>query len=127
MEQKTKPTERFDVQRRCGEIHTQYGTSEIANYRIQLMCDKIAQDAFNEGRQSVIDNIPDLEWVLVSESQYKAKTPFFDYFIVFFKGFWQVSILGIFNIVENEFATLYEAKQAANEDYKNRIKKVLGL
>lgn len=53
---KTKPTEKFNVQKRCEEIHAQYGTSEMANYRIQQMCDKIAQDAFNEGRRSVIDN-----------------------------------------------------------------------
>lgn len=56
MEQRAKPTEKFNVQKRCEEIHAQHGTSEMANYRIQQMCDKIAQDAFNEGRRSVIDN-----------------------------------------------------------------------
>jgi hypothetical protein len=44
MEQRAKPTEKFNVQKRCEEIHAQYGTSEMANYRIQQMCDKIAQD-----------------------------------------------------------------------------------
>lgn len=59
---KTKPTETINVQRRCEEIHAKYGTSEMANYRIQQMCNKIAQDAFNDGKQSVIDNIPKLKW-----------------------------------------------------------------
>ena len=63
MEQRAKPTEKFNVQKRCEEIHAQYGTSEMANYRIQQMCDKIENYAFEAGRNSVIDNIPDLEWV----------------------------------------------------------------
>src|SRR3712207_9092950 len=78
-EMETKPTEKFNVQRRCEEIHAQYGTSEMANYRIQQMCDKIAQDAFDEGKQSVIDNI-ELSW----NGGYYTSTLFnIDYTIVY--------------------------------------------
>lgn len=49
---------KFNVQKRCEEIHAQYGTSEMANYHILLMCDKIENRAFEAGRKSVIENVP---------------------------------------------------------------------
>ena len=57
---------KFNVQKKCEEIHAQYGTSEMANYRIQLMCDKIENRAFEAGRKNVVENIPRL---LFKESQ----------------------------------------------------------
>lgn len=127
MEKKTKPTENFNVQKRCEEIHAQYGTSEMANYRLQQMCDKIAQDAFDEGRQSIIENLPELEW---TETTYNLE----DYFLSHNNG-WNYSIFfrgGAFKVCCNsdfigKFLSLTAAKQAANEDYKKRIKQALGL
>ena len=52
-----KPTEKCNVQKMCEEIHAQYGTSEMANYQILLMCDKIENRAFEAGRQSVIEKL----------------------------------------------------------------------
>lgn len=127
MEQRAKPTEIFNVQRRCEEIHTQYGTNEMANYRIQQMCDKIAQDAFNEGKQSVVENIPELEW---TETTYNLE----DYLLSNNNG-WNYSVFfrgGAFKVHCNsnfigQFISLTAAKQAANDDYKQRIKQALGL
>lgn len=126
MEQQTKPTEKFNVQRRCEEIHAQYGTSEISNYRIQQMCDKIAQDAFNEGIQSAIDNIPDLKWE-ECVGGYIAETDIFNYYIEINENVKEKYTL-IFP-VENPicFLRIEEAKQAANKHYKGKLKKALGL
>lgn len=120
MEQKTKPTEKFNVQKRCEEIHAQYGTSEMANYRIQQMCDKIAKDAFNDGRNSVIDNIPDLVW-----PSGRAETIIGTIELTHCLNYYS------FRIGEMRFWKNYDcvedAMKAANDYYKNRIKKVLGL
>lgn len=45
----------INVQRRCEEIHAQFGTSEMANYRIQQMCDAIEKRAFEEGYEIASD------------------------------------------------------------------------
>lgn len=125
---KTKPTEKFNVQRRCEEIHAQYGTSEMATYRIQQMCDKIAQDAFDEGKQSVIDNVKVLEWIDFGNGDWYMHTPFFDYGIQMdcADSKFYIKALGGY-ISTLGFDTSEEAKLFAEEDYKNRIKQALGL
>lgn len=126
MEQKTKTTEKINVQRRCEEIHAQYGTSEMANYRILLMCDKIEKYAFEAGRNSMIDNIPNLEWVeeeygeLISygfQGRYIIDRRNFLYFDT------NMCCIASGYDFSKKCNSLDEAKQAANEDYKNRIKK----
>lgn len=79
MEEKTKPTEKFNVQKRCEEIHAQYGTSEMANYQLLLMCDKIENRAFEVGRQSVTENIPVPEWIDFGNGDWCMHTSFLDY------------------------------------------------
>ena len=80
--------------------------------------------AFNAGRDSVVENISELEW--------KGYAPFIhaDTYI----GRYNIDNFGIwllrFNGKEIPLSTgrsLEEAKQAANEDYKKRIKQALGL
>lgn len=126
MKQITKTTEKINVQRRCEEIHAQYGTSEMANYRILLMCDKIENYAFEAGRNSVIDNIPDLEWVeeeygeLISygfQGRYIIDRRNFLYFDT------NMCCIASGYDFSKKCNGLDEAKQAANEDYKNRMKK----
>ena len=34
----------MDIQNEAMKIHHQYGTSELANYKIQLMCEKYAEE-----------------------------------------------------------------------------------
>ncbi len=118
---------KFNVQKRCEEIHAQYGTSEMANYRILLMCDKIENRAFEAGRKSVIENIPELKW--------RKEICRDEYFLeAYVLGAYYLIILrdSEFHVACNykHFATytsIAAAKQAANEDYKKRIKQALGL
>ena len=82
--------------------------------------------AFNAGRESVVENMPELEWkILSTEGEYHS-------FCLF--G-WSYRVMLSFN----EFALFYnshflrsflsakEAKQAANEHYKKQIKQALGF
>ena len=126
MKQITKITEKINVQRRCEEIHAQYGTSEMANYRILLMYDKIENYAFEAGRNSMIDNIPNLEWVeeeygeLISygfQGRYIIDRRNFLYFDT------NMCCIASGYDFSKKCNSLDEAKQAANEDYKNRMKK----
>lgn len=83
--------------------------------------------AFNAGRESIIENLPELEW---TETTYNLE----DYFLSRNNG-WNYSIFfrgGAFKVCCNsdfigKFLSLTAAKQAANEDYKKRILKALGL
>ena len=82
--------------------------------------------AFNTGRESVFENIPELKWKRVyKDGPYLAVTVF--------EWFYRVEF------VDNEFhlfcngyfiscyISLSDAKQAANEHYKKQIKQALGL
>lgn len=80
--------------------------------------------AFNAGRESVVESMPELEWKGIEYFQY-ADTYF---------GRYNIDDFGIcllrFNgkeIPTPADCSLEEAKQAANEDYKKRIKQALGL
>lgn len=82
--------------------------------------------AFNAGRESVVINMPKLKWVKVFEDgPYIAISSFgVSYRIEF--------AYNEFNLFCNSvyiscYVSLLIAKQAANEDYKKRIKKALGL
>lgn len=84
-------------------------------------------NAFNAGRESVVENIPELEW---EETTHDLE----DYFISHNNG-WNYRIVfrnRVFCVHLNsnymgEYLKLSWAKQAANEDYKQLIKQVLGL
>ena len=82
------------------------------------------KSAFNAGRESVVDSFPELEW--------KGYAPFIH--AATYIGRYNIDNFGIwllrFNGKEIPLPTgssLEEAKQAANEDYKKRIKQALGL
>lgn len=80
--------------------------------------------AFNAGRESVVENIPELEWKGIEYFQY-ADTCFGRYNIDNF-------VVQLLRFNGKEIPTpadcsLEEAKLAANEDYKKRIKQALGL
>nr|DAW13515.1 MAG TPA: hypothetical protein [Caudoviricetes sp.] len=80
--------------------------------------------AFNAGRESVVESLPKLEWKGYSPFIHAA-TPIGRYNIDNF-GIWLLR----FNGKEIPLSTgsyLDEAKRAANEDYKKRIKQALGL
>lgn len=82
--------------------------------------------AFNAGRESVVENIPELQWKnLSTEEEYHSSC---------LLG-WSYRIMQRPNVFAlfcndhflNYFLSVEEAKQAASEDYKERIKQVLGL
>lgn len=83
--------------------------------------------AFDVGRESVIENMPELKWV---ETTYNLE----DYVLSHNNG-WNYDIFfrgGAFHVHVNsnyirQYLSLAEAKLAANEDYKKRIKQALGL
>lgn len=80
--------------------------------------------AFNAGRESVMDSLPEMEWKGIEYFQY-ADTYF---------GRYNIDDFGIcllrFNGKEIPLppgSSLEETKQAANEHYKKQIKQALGL
>ena len=82
--------------------------------------------AFNAGRESVVENIPELEWKnLSTEEEYHSSC---------LLG-WSYRVMLSFNEFAlfcnshylRSFLSAKEAKQAANEDYKQQIKQALGL
>lgn len=90
-----------------------------------------AIEAFNEGRQSVIDNIPNLEWngcvrrtdqiCAFSKTQFGTYSIIKHHFTCLFYWYFEDEIL------HGGALTLEECKLLANEDYKKRIKKALGV
>lgn len=82
------------------------------------------KDAFNAGRESVVENMPELEWKGYAPFIHAA-TPIGRYNIDNF-GIWLLRFNGK-EIPLPTGSSLEEAKRAANEDYKKRIKQALGL
>ena len=80
--------------------------------------------AFNAGCESVVDSFPELEWKGYAPFIHAA-TPIGRYNIDNF-GIWLLRFNGK-EIPLPTGSSLEEAKQAANEDYKKRIKQALGL
>ena len=80
--------------------------------------------AFNAGRESVVENMPELEWKGFANFKH-ADTPLGRYNIDNF-GMWLLRFNGK-EIPLSTGSSLDEAKQVANEDYKKRIRQALGL
>ena len=91
--------------------------------------------AFSAGRESVVDSFLELEWKdedrrcddeNCTEESYSL-TPFGDYSIL--KWYAPTDIAIYFNGEHSKsgITSVQQAKQAANEDYKKRIKQALGL
>ena len=80
--------------------------------------------AFNAGRESVVENMPELEWKGQANFIHAA-TPIGRYNIDNF-GIWLLRFNGK-EIPLSTGSSLEAAKHAANEDYKKRIKQALGL
>ena len=82
--------------------------------------------AFSAGRESVVENMPKLKWQRVyKDGPYLAATVFDWFYRIEF-------IYNKFHLFCNSYfiscyISLSDAKQAANEHYKKRIKQALGL
>ena len=90
-----------------------------------LYQEKDIEAAFNAGRESVVDNIPDLKWETLKDKSLRASIPFGCYFIDKNEyGFDDYIISSPSGKIETTFGK-QNAIQLANEDYKQRIKQVL--
>lgn len=90
--------------------------------------------AFNAGRESVVEDASELDWedigIYGEKARYvnvcRAHKPLEEYMIQ--KWFCPNDVeLHCNHFVKKGFKTIEEAKKAASEDYKKRIKQVLGL
>lgn len=82
--------------------------------------------AFNAGRESVVDSMPELEWEKCVGG-FINKDQFRNWYIEINEYAKQKYTLVIHGDIPRCFITLKEAKQAANEHYKKQIRQVLGL
>lgn len=83
--------------------------------------------AFNAGRESVVESLPELEWrkEICRDKYFLEVYALGAYYLIILRDF-------EFRVACNyrhfaSYASLTVAKQAANEDYKKRIKQALGL
>ena len=90
---------------------------------------RAAQYAFNAGRESVVENMPKLSWSSVGPEKMSKPTLVGVYIITPLNPSFKLELNNGFvsRIVDFPFKTKKEAIQAANEDYKKRIKQALGL
>ena len=101
--------------------------NEVSFSENKVFTEEDIKAAFNAGRESVVEKIPELEW---EETPHDLE----DYFISHNNG-WNYRIVfrnRVFCVHLNsnymgEYLKLSWAKQAANEDYKEQIKHALGL
>lgn len=82
--------------------------------------------AFNAGRESVVENIPELKWQRVHKDELYIAVTVFNWFyrIEFVYNKFHLFCNGYFISC---YISLSDSKQAANEHYKKQIKQVLGL
>lgn len=82
--------------------------------------------AFNAGRESVVENMSELKWKNLSyeEEYYSSYSLGWSYRVM-----QRVNEFALFcnDFFLGHFFSVEAAKQAANEDYKQRIKQALGL
>ena len=100
------------------------GMKEIVIRRERLYNSHDIKAAFNAGRESVVESLPELEWKGYAPFIHAA-TPIGRYNIDNF-GIWLLRFNGK-EIPLSTGSSLEAAKLAANEDYKKRIKQALGL
>ena len=82
--------------------------------------------AFNAGRESVVENMPELKWRRVHKDGPYLAVTVFDWFyrIEFVYNKLNLFCNGYFISC---YISVSDAKQAANEHYKKQIKQALGL
>ena len=83
--------------------------------------------AFNAGRESVVENVPELKWrkEICRDKYFLEAYALGAYYLIILRG-------SEFHVACNyrhfaSYTSLTAAKQAAKEDYKKRIKQALGI
>ena len=112
---KTEPT--ISIQDEIAKIHVQYGTTEMANYRIEKLLEKYIEQSSTKIKQ--------LEWKeyenLRGRKSYFAKTPFSPYEVA--DGGDHYTMFSPNKRLR--FASVEAAKAAAQADFEKRIKECL--
>ena len=110
---KTEPT--ISIQDEVAKIHAQYGTTEMANYRIEKLLEKYIEQSFPKIKQ--------LEWEGTNMWYFKAKTSLgLGYSITEIKGTY---IVHFGDAPISWEKSLESAKAAAQADFEKRIKECL--
>ncbi len=101
--------------------------NEVSFSENKVFTEEDIEEAFNAGRESVLESMPGLVWNCFCEGlkEFYASCPIgWCYKILYkvneFELFCNGCFIGRFFLIEH-------AKQAANEHYKKQIKQVLGL
>ena len=101
--------------------------NEVSFSENKVFTEEDIEAAFNAGRESVVENMPKLMWNDFSDGleNYYASCPIGWCYKVSHK----VNEFSLFcnDCFLGRFLSLEQAKHAANEDYKKRIKQALGL
>ena len=100
--------------------------NEVSFSENKVFTEEDIGSAFNAGRESVVENIPELKWKRVhKDGPYLAVTVFnWFYRIEYVYNEFHLFCNGYFISC---YISLSDAKQAANEHYKKQIKQALGL
>ena len=100
--------------------------NEISFSENRIFTEEDIKAAFNAGRESVVENMPELEW--------REKICRDEYFLEAYAlgAYYLIKINYEFNVAYNyrhlaSYTSLTAAKQAAKEHYKELIKQALGL
>ena len=110
---KTEPT--ISIQDEVAKIHAQYGTTEMANYRIEKLLEKYIEQSFPKIKQ--------LEWEGTNMWYFKAKTSLgLGYSITEIKGTY---IVHFGDAPISWEKSLESAKAAAQADFEKRINECL--
>ena len=100
--------------------------NEVSFSENKVFTEKDIETAFNAGRESVVESLPKLKWQRVhKDGPYLAVTVFNWFYRIEF-------VYNKFHLFCNSYfiscyISLSDAKQAANEHYKQYIKQTLGL
>lgn len=101
--------------------------NEVSFSENKVFTEEDIEAAFNAGRESVVENIPKLEWkecICNNDEYFTSCCPAGRYKVSHWRDLFEVWYNAYFICYQ---LSLSEAKQAANKDYQNRIKQALGL
>lgn len=122
MKEKKNLAEEYALARLQGRL----SGNEVSFCENKVFTEGDIETAFNAGRKSAIENLPELKWKKVYvDGPYLAVTVFnWFYRIEFVYNEFHLFCNGYYI---SRYLSLSEAKQAANEHYKKQIKQALGL
>lgn len=122
-------TERFSKRIALARLKGRLSGNELSFSENKVFTEEDIEDAFNAGRESVIENIPDLEFKPNSNGGIVADNTIFSesYHLCAIATMGKWSFYMGYDTPVEWYDTAEEAMDAANNDYRERIKQALGL